>query len=221
MNNTQLKAEMPYQCTICGYRTSFHRDLVDHFQEVHDRTDKLQCTHCLKTLSLCSDKGYNSTVASLFVQHLQIHVDKNVACKKCCLTFHTPQLLSVHVEKDHVSYKTFEGKYLYYTYAYVTGTSVIRIPINSISYRNNFIPYTLLKLDVEYYQCKEGEDSIKMPQPDERNIKTAPRKPVINKATQQQSAFAAQNLEDMVMYDVDREDCGECSRKINLMGHYT
>ena len=74
---------------------------------------------------------------------------------------------------------------------------------------------------MEYYQCKEGEDPMKMPQPDERNIKTAPRKPVVNKATQQQSAFAAQNLEDMVMYDVDREDCGECSRKINLVGHYT
>ena len=34
MNNTHLRAEMPYHCTICGHRTSFHRDLVDHFQEV-------------------------------------------------------------------------------------------------------------------------------------------------------------------------------------------
>jgi len=33
-------------------------------------------------------------------------------------------------------------------------------------------------------------------------------------------AFASQNLENMVMYDIDRELCGECGRKISLVGHF-
>jgi hypothetical protein len=61
-----------------------------------------------------------------------------------------------------------------------------------------------------------------MPKPDERNSRTAARKSGLVKTPQQQSAFAAQNLEDMVMYDVERDDnCGECGRKFNLPGHYT
>jgi len=34
-------------------------------------------------------------------------------------------------------------------------------------------------------------------------------------------AFASQNLENMAIYDVDREDCKECQRKMNLGGHFT
>jgi len=43
-----------------------------------------------------------------------------------------------------------------------------------------------------------------MPKPDERNSRTAARKSGLIKTPAQQSAFAAQNLEDMVMYDVER-----------------
>ena len=34
MSKTHAKSEMPYLCQICGYRSSMHRDLIDHFQEV-------------------------------------------------------------------------------------------------------------------------------------------------------------------------------------------
>ena len=43
-----------------------------------------------------------------------------------------------------------------------------------------------------------------MPKPDERNSRTAAKKSGLIKTPQQQSAFAAQNLEDMVMYDVEK-----------------
>lgn len=33
-------------------------------------------------------------------------------------------------------------------------------------------------------------------------------------------AFRSQNLENMVMYDIDRELCGECGRKISIVGHF-
>ena len=81
------------------------------FQESHDRTDKLQCPRCLKTYSLCSDKqGYNPTVASSFVAHLQAHIDKKVQCKKCCLNFITDKELKEHVLKDHVSFRGFDSE---------------------------------------------------------------------------------------------------------------
>merc|ERR1712029_1228266 len=31
---------------------------------------------------------------------------------------------------------------------------------------------------------------------------------------------AAQNLEDVAFYDIDAEDCGECGRKLSILGHY-
>jgi lipopolysaccharide biosynthesis regulator YciM len=34
MSKNHVKSEMPYLCQICGYRSSMHRDLIDHFQEV-------------------------------------------------------------------------------------------------------------------------------------------------------------------------------------------
>ena len=33
-----------------------------------------------------------------------------VSCKKCCLTFHNDQSLRSHVDKDHVSFKSFDSK---------------------------------------------------------------------------------------------------------------
>lgn len=58
-----------------------------------------------------------------------------------------------------------------------------------------------------------------MPKPDERLARTAARRSGLVKA-QQQSAFAAQNLEDMVMYDVEQEDCGECGKKLSAKSHF-
>lgn len=110
MLRMHVKFEMPYNCGICGYRSSFHRDVVDHFMESHDRTDKLQCPKCLKTFTLCTDKGYNHTIGEQFVSHLQAHLDKKVRCKRCRLTFHTESQVKAHIEKDHPSYLSFQGE---------------------------------------------------------------------------------------------------------------
>jgi hypothetical protein len=59
-------------------------------------------------------------------------------------------------------------------------------------------------LDVEVYELGPSEEAIKMPKPDERNSRTAAKKSGLVKTPQQQSAFAAQNLEDMVMYSVEK-----------------
>eukprot|EP00095_Tigriopus_kingsejongensis_P004720 maker-scaffold931_size79642-snap-gene-0.11 protein:Tk04720 transcript:maker-scaffold931_size79642-snap-gene-0.11-mRNA-1 annotation:"pogo transposable element with znf domain" len=175
-------SEMPYGCQICGFRSSFHRELIDHFQETHDRTDKLQCPRCLKTFSLCSDKGYNATMASSFVQHLQWHQNKKTPCKRCCLTFHNEPLLKAHIEKDHVSFKGFEN--------------------------------------LERYTYMGNETPIKMPKPLSKNFRSSARKSGLVKNPQQQTAFAAQNLEDLVMYDVDAENCNECGVRIVQRSHF-
>jgi len=185
MGQKHMRSEMPYQCKICNFRSSMHRDCIDHFHEAHDRTDKLQCPLCLKTYSLYGEKGYMSSIAVTFMQHLQKHEDiknKKYGCKKCCLNFHNEAALKVHVEKDHVSFKDFDN--------------------------------------LEPYQYVASDEPIQMPKPDEGKARTAAKKSGFSKAPQQQSAFAAQNLEDMVMYDVDKDRCCECDRNMTLAGHY-
>jgi hypothetical protein len=41
-------------------------------------SDKLQCPLCLKTYSLYGEKGYNSSGAVSFMQHLQKHEVANI-----------------------------------------------------------------------------------------------------------------------------------------------
>lgn len=41
-------SEMPYQCESCGYRTSSHKDVIDHYYKVHEKGEGLQCPYCLK-----------------------------------------------------------------------------------------------------------------------------------------------------------------------------
>ncbi len=49
-----------------------------------------------------------------------------------------------------------------------------------------------------------SEEPLMMPRPDERQARTAAKKSGLLKAPPQQAAFAAQNLEDMLIYDTDR-----------------
>ena len=104
MVKAHVKYEMPYSCKVCGHRTSQHHEIVEHFQLEHDRTDKLQCPHCLKTFNLyAADKGYNSDATIKYLQHLQRHEDlknnnkSSHNCKKCVLKFTEDKYLKVWV----------------------------------------------------------------------------------------------------------------------------
>ena len=185
MQKNHVRAELPYGCQVCGYRTSSHREAVDHFTEAHDRTDKLQCPRCLKTFSLFSEKGYNSQTAAAFVEHLQSHQDnKRVPCKKCNLSFKDDgKSFRAHYDRDHGSFRNYEG--------------------------------------LEMYQYLANETPIKMPRPDERGMRMAPKVPIKKLGSVQQPSFAAQNLEDLAMYDIDAQDsCKECGRKMISTGHF-
>ena len=65
-------------------------------------------------------------------------------------------------------------------------------------------PQLHLLPDVEPNELGHPEEAIRMPKPDERNSRLAAKKSGLVKTPQQQSAFAAQNLEDVVMYNVER-----------------
>merc|ERR1719447_2750021 len=112
LKRSHVRAELPYFCHICSYRSSRHRDVVEHFQNTHDRTDKLQCPLCLKTTGLYGEKGYNADTAVKFMQHLQRHEDtKNKSglnCRKCALKFVDEKSAKQHAEQDHNSYREFE-----------------------------------------------------------------------------------------------------------------
>ena len=71
-----------------------------------------------------------------------------------------------------------------------------------LGYKIALQPFALS--DVEPNELGPSEEPIKMPKPDERNSRTAAKKSGLVKTPHQQSAFAAQNLEDVVMYDVER-----------------
>jgi len=129
MTKVHVKAEMPYQCQICAHRSSQHRDIIEHFQVTHDRTDKLQCPLCLKTYSLYGDKGYNSSNAVSFMQHLQKHEDIKTKsqhnCRKCVLKFMDDKSLKTHLTDDHVSFKDFDNIEVY---QYVATDNPVQMP---------------------------------------------------------------------------------------------
>ena len=129
MMKVHVKNEMPYQCQICGHRSSHHHEIVEHFQTYHDRTDKLQCPHCLKTYSMYNDKGYNSSSSASYLQHMQRHEDvkkrANLSCKKCCLRFIEDRHLKAHLLEDHLSFKDFED---IEPYQYVATDEPIQMP---------------------------------------------------------------------------------------------
>merc|ERR1712059_83713 len=74
--------------------------------------------------------------------------------------------------------------------------------------------------DVEVYQYLPSDTPVEMPRPDERLVKTAIKKSSVIKPLPQQAAFAAQNLEDMVIYDVIGDRCCECDKGMTIGGHY-
>lgn len=61
--------------------------------------------HTLSILKLILVVNFSS-----YVLHLQTHQDRKFKCRKCCCTFTTEKEVKAHVEKDHLSFKGFDGK---------------------------------------------------------------------------------------------------------------
>ena len=112
MMKNHVKYEMPYSCQVCGFRSSFHHDVIEHFQLEHDRTDKLLCPKSLRVFSLYTSQGYNPANVTAYLQHLQKMEDlkgkSSLKCKKSVLRFSEEKHLRAHLADDFSSYKDFD-----------------------------------------------------------------------------------------------------------------
>jgi uncharacterized C2H2 Zn-finger protein len=95
-------SEMPYKCESCGYRTSSHKDVIDHYYKNHEKSDGLQCPYCLKVIQFINDSHTNSSSVHAYLMHMQRHIvrreEKLNKCPRCCLWFNQMSSLKAHVD---------------------------------------------------------------------------------------------------------------------------
>ncbi|CAB0007310.1 unnamed protein product [Nesidiocoris tenuis] len=110
MTQTHTELDMPYQCQICNFRTSFFEEITSHFRSSHDADPSAVCPYCLKAVIFTSSPYLDSRQSGLqnyFVQHVQKHriESLNRKCEKCALSFVNHDSLKSHQDRHHVSCK--------------------------------------------------------------------------------------------------------------------
>ncbi|KAI4481592.1 hypothetical protein M0802_013912 [Mischocyttarus mexicanus] len=101
-------SEMPYQCNTCGYRTSSHKDIIDHYYKIHEKGEGLQCPFCLKVIDFIVDGQTNASSIHSFLLHMQRHIvrreqGRGNKCPRCCLWFNQKSSLKIHQRELHES----------------------------------------------------------------------------------------------------------------------
>lgn len=105
MKNHHVQSEVPYCCQTCHYRSSFHPEVIEHFQQSHNGTNKLLCHYCLKTYNVKFSQASSIGMIQNYYYHLYKHQIKsaNKKCSNCCLVFVNIMELKSHRQKDHLS----------------------------------------------------------------------------------------------------------------------
>ncbi|KAG6801764.1 hypothetical protein HZU73_02886 [Apis mellifera caucasica] len=108
LSSMHCPSEMPYRCESCGYRTSSHKDVIDHFYRVHEKGEGLQCPYCLKVIGFVRNGNPNVTSVHTFLLHMQRHVirkeqGRGNKCSRCCLWFNQKSSLKIHQRELHDS----------------------------------------------------------------------------------------------------------------------
>ncbi|CAH8842503.1 unnamed protein product [Trichobilharzia szidati] len=120
LQSTHRQCEMPYVCRLCLFRSSMYEDILDHFKKVHDGSNHLLCTYCLRIFtpsdarsnvqSMSASGGVNSVALGLgigqtqvYLQHLRMHQIKHQLrrCPTCRLNFTNKSDYQVHRRLDH------------------------------------------------------------------------------------------------------------------------
>ncbi|KAK9308059.1 hypothetical protein QLX08_001790 [Tetragonisca angustula] len=177
LSSIHCPSEMPYQCETCGYRTSSHKDAIDHYYRVHEKGEGLQCPYCLKIINFVKESNPNVTSVHAYLLHMQRHVirreqGRGNKCSRCCLWFNQKSSLKIHQRELHDSVS--DSKVIPYS----TGSNGIMIPKQRFQTRRFEIdsPVTELSRDervkkwvtgpvtvnvsIEHLSCKECEEDI-------------------------------------------------------------
>ncbi|XP_076241418.1 relative of woc isoform X2 [Calliopsis andreniformis] len=106
LSSMHYPSEMPYRCESCGYRTSSHKDAIDHFYRTHEKGEGLQCPYCLKVIQFVSEGNPSAPSVHTFLSHMQRHVirreqGRGNKCPRCCLWFNQKSSLKVHQRELH------------------------------------------------------------------------------------------------------------------------
>lgn len=104
-------SEMPYSCQLCGFRSSFHKDIISHFHRDHVGSNALLCRFCLRVYIV----KFSNNCASIGVQNFYCHLFKHLArtsarrCPVCCLVFLSHLDMKAHRDREHVSMRNQPG----------------------------------------------------------------------------------------------------------------
>ncbi|EGI63571.1 Pogo transposable element with ZNF domain [Acromyrmex echinatior] len=170
-------SEMPYHCESCGYQTSSHKDVIDHYYKIHEKGEGLQCPYCLKVIHFVNEGKPNASNVYAYLTHMQRHIvrrdqGKGNKCSRCCLWFNQKSSLTLHQRElhDHV----FNSKAVPYS----AGNSGIMVPKDVLETTRFTVDSPLPELppdekiqkwssglimvntSVRYLSCQECEEDI-------------------------------------------------------------
>ena len=127
-------SEMPYRCETCDYRTSSHKDVIDHYYLKHNKSDGLQCPYCLKVIKFVNNSTCQPSSSNIhaYLMHMQRHIvrrdEKLNRCPRCCLWFNQMSSLKAHVDLHSQGFGPREYK-LNFKFQLVKYNGTLMVPI--------------------------------------------------------------------------------------------
>jgi len=216
INTEHLKKGSEFVCLICNNCYTIKNHLINHMMKVHLAAEMPY---------VCQVCGFRHSQHREIIDHFQLNHDRTdkLQCPLCLKTY------SLYGEKGYnsgnaVAYmqhlqKHEDCKNKTSTFCrrcvlrFVDDkTMKTHLAEDHASYRD--FP------DWEPYQYVSTDSPVQMPKPDERQMKLAEKHNWAMRSIPQQAAFAAQNLEDLALYDVQGEMCCECDKDMTKAGHY-
>jgi len=215
-NQIHFKKDSPCACLICnsGFPQSAH--LIHHMTKVHVKAEMpYQCQICGQRASQHRD----------IIEHFQETHDRTdkLQCPLCLKTY------SLYGDKGYNSNNAVSFMQHLQKHEDIKNRNQLNCRKCCLKFIDDKSLKTHLTDDhvsfkdfdnIEPYQYVATDTPIKMPRPDEKQLKVAMRKSLTVKPLPQQAAFAAQNLEDMAIYGVVGDRCCECDRSMTMTGHY-
>ncbi|KAI1280917.1 Pogo transposable element with ZNF domain [Halotydeus destructor] len=99
MKTYHFAGEMPFLCPSCNFRSSFHRDVLNHYATEHSRWYQMLCPYCLKSFTAPTVRKFSMLMTQHLEQHLAVALLNE--CPRCCLLFVSKDDLTQHMATCH------------------------------------------------------------------------------------------------------------------------